>query len=240
MKYVDYHNHLLPGVDDGAKTMEESLISLRLLRSQGVETAILTPHVNSPNVKCTLKTEHLYEAYAALRKACEKEPTAYPALLLGCEYYIDPGWETDMDPIPMAGSDVVMLELPYEIDLSGVQQAVRTARDHGYRVLLAHPEKYDAFKYQWDDALGFLRENPDVMVQLESWDVGKQNKYSWQFIESRTATVIGTDSHGFHRPPSYDRAVNALTEWAREDAERKEYAERLLTGGALPLRKLEK
>ena len=83
-----------------------------------------------------------------------------------------------------------------------------------------------------DEALPFLRENPDVMVQLEAWDFGKpkEKSYSWRFIESRTATVIGTDSHGYHRPPCYDRAVNALTEWARDDAERRKYAERLLSG----------
>lgn len=232
MEYIDCHNHLLPGVDDGSQSTKETLDSLRLLRAQGVTTAILTPHVNSPFVECTLTKEYLYEAFAALKDACGREPGAYPTLLLGCEYYIDPAWETAMDPVPMAGTDVVMLELPYDIDLDGVRKAAEIARGHGYRTLLAHPEKYDAFKNRWEDALRFLRESPDVFVQLESWDIGKHNEYSWRFIESRMATVIGTDSHGYHRKPSYDRAANALLEWAQKDAGRREYAEQLLCRNA--------
>lgn len=235
MNYIDCHNHLLPSVDDGSQSKEESLNSLRLLRTQGVTTAILTPHVNSPYVECTLKREYIFEAYEELKAACGKEPEAYPALLLGCEYYIDPVWESSIDPITMAGTEVVMLELPYDIKLSGVQRVVRIAQDRGYCVLLAHPEKYHAFKYQWDEALPFLRDNPNVLVQLESWDIGKHNPVSWRFIESRTATVIGTDSHGYHRPPSFDRAVNALTEWARDDTDRREYANALTEKNAAKL-----
>ena len=233
MEYYDCHNHLLPEVDDGSKSMDESLNSLYMLRRQGVTTAILTPHVNSPYASRADATKTaIRKKFAELKAECEKAPWAYPALLLGCEYCFDPGSETEMHPIPMAGSDVVLLELPYEVDLDGVRRAADIAREHGFRVLLAHPEKYDAFMFRWEDALRFLRENPDVMVQLESWDIGKCNEYSWRFIESRTATVIGTDSHGYHREPSYSRAANALTEWAREDAGRREYAELLLGGNA--------
>ena len=176
MNYIDCHNHLVPRVDDGSQSTKESLDSLRLLRSQGVTTAILTPHVNSPFVDCTLTKEYLYKACEELKEACAKEIEAFPALLLGCEYYIDPTWETGMDPITMAGTDVVMLELPYGVMLDGVCRAVGITHDRGYRVLLAHPEKYNAFKYQWDEALRFLQENPGVFVQLESWDIGKHNE----------------------------------------------------------------
>ena len=238
MNYIDCHNHLLPGVDDGAKSMKESLDSLCILRSQGVTSAILTPHVNSPYVKCTLTIEQLRERFLELKKVCEKEPGSYPALSLGSEYYFDPVIENSMDPITMAGSDIVMLELPYEIDLGGVNRAVEAARGQGFRVLLAHPEKYDAFKYQWDEALLFLQSSPDIFVQLESWDVGKHDPYSWRFIESRTATVIGTDSHGYHREPSYDKAVAALTEWALGGSERREYMDQILRKNAQHIMKL--
>ena len=49
--YIDCHSHLLPGVDDGSRTMEESLEMLGLLRSQGVTRAMLTPHLNSPYIE---------------------------------------------------------------------------------------------------------------------------------------------------------------------------------------------
>ena len=48
MNYIDCHSHLLPGVDDGAQEPEEAKDKLRLLRSQGVATAILTPYLFTP------------------------------------------------------------------------------------------------------------------------------------------------------------------------------------------------
>lgn len=233
MNYIDCHNHLLPDVDDGSHDEEESLRNLRRLRSQGVTKAILTPHINSSFSKSGVTKTTIYDTYNDMKAKCEASPEEYPALFLGCEYYIDPTWENYMAPIPMAGSDVVMLELPYVVDLAGVRRAVKTARDQGYRVLLAHPEKYDAFIYQWDEALAFLRSSPDVFVQNETWDIGKRNDdihsiVSWRFVENRITTVLGTDSHGDRRPPSFDRAVTALTEWAGDDTERKSYIDRLL------------
>ena len=228
MNYIDCHDHLLPGVDDGSHDTEESLRNLRLLRSQGVTAAILTPHINSPVSRPGITETDIRRIYEDLKAECEATPEEYPSLLLGCEYYIDPAWEICMDPIPMAGSDVVLLELPYTVDAAGVRRAVNMARDEGCRVLLAHPEKYDAFKFQWEESLSFLRSSPDVLVQTETWDIQKHNEYAWQFIESRTAAVVGTDSHGDHRPPSFDLAVAALTEWAGEDAERRGYVDRLL------------
>ena len=228
MNYIDCHNHLLPGVDDGAERMKEAKDNLRLLRSQGVATAILTPHVNSAYGDRTLTKEELRRRFIKLQEKCEDEPDAYPVLTLGCEYYLDPRKEDSIDPITMAGSDVVMLELPYEACLEDVIRAVNIACGQGYRVLLAHPEKYCAFMYQWDEALDFLRSSPDVFVQSEAWDIAQHKKYARRFIESRTATVIGTDSHGYRRYPVYDLAVAALTEWAGEDPGRRDYVERLL------------
>ncbi len=227
MNYIDCHSHLLPGVDDGAQEPEEAKDNLRLLRSQGVATAILTPHINSPFVECTLTTE-CREKFSELKEACEKEPGSYPVLKLGCEYYLDPDCEDRIDPITMAGSDVVMLELPENVKLSGVIRAVNVARGQGYRVLLAHPEKYYAFQSQWDKAMEFLRSSPDVFVQTEAWDIGQHKEYAWRFIKSCASTVIGTDSHGYRRFPVYDLAVAALTEWAGDDPERRDYTERLL------------
>lgn len=229
MKYIDFHNHLLPEVDDGAHSMEEALDSLRLLRSQGVTTAVLTPHINSSFAsRPGVTKETINETFRELKEACEIDPEDYLNVMLGSEYYFDPRLEDHMDPLTVDGFNLVLLELPYEIDLAGVIQAVDIGRRQNFRIILAHPEKYDAFKYQWDEALIFLKESPDVLVQLETWDVAKLNEYSWRFINSRVLAVMGTDSHGYRRKPSYDKAVKVLTDWAAEIPERKEYVESLL------------
>ena len=164
---------------------------------------------------------------ALLLTACAAEPGAYPALTLGSEYHYDPRYCGAIDPIPMGESRYVLLELPYEADIRTVGEAVDALRDKGFGTVLAHPEKYDAFIETWEEGLRFLRGAPDVKVQIEAWDTQKHNEVTWRFIESRTAHVIGSDSHGYHKPPAYELAVNALAAWAGDDPERRGYMEEL-------------
>jgi len=232
MNYIDCHSHLLPGVDDGSQSMEESLRNLRLLRAQGVTKAILTPHVNSDYIKdywldTPIPNNTLLRVFEELRAKCGEEPERYPDLFPGSEFYYDPRKGGPVDPIPMCGSRYVLLELPYESTLDDVKDAVQAVKGAGYSVMLAHPEKYSAFKDDWQNALTWLRDHQDVKVQIEAWDTGKNKLYAWRFIESRTAHVLGTDSHGDHRPPVYDLAENALEVWAGEDPERQGYVRRL-------------
>ncbi len=236
MNYIDCHSHLLPGVDDGAWDMDESLRNLRKLRSQGVTRAIITPHVNSDYIEeffhdLIVPNAELKEKFSVLQTECGKEPDKYPALTLGSEFYYDPRKGGPINPIPMGESGYVLLELPYEVDLDNLIKAVNAIRDRGYKVILAHPEKYHAFIFEWDAALPWLRENPEVKVQIEAYDTGTKKAShhieNWRLIESRTAHVLGTDSHGDKRPPVFDRAVNALLEWAGEDPERLAYVRRL-------------
>ncbi len=232
MHCIDCHNHLLPGVDDGAGTLQESLDMLRLLRSQGVYRTVLTPHMNTPYVLTPYGKKGLRHIFDCLLEACAGDPGTYPELALGSEYHYDPRYSAAIDPIPMGASRYVLLELPYEADIRTVKEAVDALRGKGFGTLLAHPEKYDAFKYEWAEAHAFLCEEPDVKVQIEAWDTQKHNEYTWRFIESRTAHMLGTDSHGYHRPPVYDLALRARQEWAADDAERRSYVEDLTTHSA--------
>ena len=234
MNYIDCHCHLIHNVDDGSGSLEESKRNLELLRSQGVTKVFLTPHVNSPASLPGVVREQLLARYSELVSECRREPDRYPEPELGCEYFFAPYKETSMDPLPMGRSRFVLLELPYETALNGVVCAVQVAQAHGWHVLLAHPEKYAAFQYQWDEALMWLRRS-GVKVQVEAWNTQKCDPYTWQFIETGTAHVLGTDSHGDRRYPVFDLAAEALWDWAGTDLQRQAYVRRLTRENAIDL-----
>lgn len=155
---IDYHSHLLPGVDDGIRSLDEALATLALMEQQGVAEVWLTPHVmeDIPN-----GTSDLRARFAALREAYSGTITLH----LAAEYMLDHAFTErlegdDLLPFTTAsGSRYLLVETSYfspPMNLEGLLQEIMRA---GYYPLLAHPERYDympASRYRRLRELGVL------------------------------------------------------------------------------------
>lgn len=134
---TDRHSHILYGVDDGIKTLEDSLSVLAFQESLGVKDVWCTPHImeDVPN-----STEFLKERFAELCSSYKGSVKLH----LAAEYMLDTVFEKrleDRDLLTME-DDMILVETstiapPY--DLKGSLKEIMTA---GYRPLLAHPERY--------------------------------------------------------------------------------------------------
>ena len=141
---VDFHSHILPGIDDGSSSVEESLEMLRLAARQGVRHMVATPHFypryDSPEVFLQKREE----AARILREAMAQEPDL-PEISLGAEVYFFPGI-SDSDIIKsltITGNRCILIEMPqspwkesHYRELEGIYTK------HGITPIVAHVDRY--------------------------------------------------------------------------------------------------
>ncbi len=137
--FTDWHSHILPGVDDGVQTMEESLNILSLYEELGVGTVWLTPHImeDIPNA-----TEHLRERFAQLQEAYGGSIRLH----LAAENMLDILFEerfskNDLLPLGEDG-DHLLVETSYFNPPVGLKDILLRIKAKGYYPVLAHPERY--------------------------------------------------------------------------------------------------
>ena len=137
--FTDYHSHILPGVDDGVQTLDESLYVLDCLEKLGVQSIWLTPHImeDFPNT-----SEKLRERFQLLLQYY----SGGIALHLAAEYMLDNLFEErlaseDLLPIGKAQKHL-LVETSYFNPPMGLNNILLRIKAKGYIPVLAHPERY--------------------------------------------------------------------------------------------------
>ncbi len=143
---VDLHTHVLPGVDDGARDLDEAVEALRALVAQGVTTVAATPHVRASRLEGAGRGKdrlaYLDAAAALVREAIEAHEIEIE-LARGVELKLDaPVLELSDERLRLGGSRYVLVEFStFQIPPFAGHQ-LRAVVDAGYTPVLAHPERY--------------------------------------------------------------------------------------------------
>ena len=139
---IDLHCHILPGIDDGPKTLAESLEMARIFEQAGYSHVVATPHA-VPGTTWMPKPEEIRGHLTELNRAIVKN---------GIKLKVLPGMEIALDPNisdllnqgqvqPLSGTSYVLIEPPFQRLPLGWDQAVFNVLSRGFSVLLAHPER---------------------------------------------------------------------------------------------------
>ena len=171
---VDIHNHLVPGVDDGARDLKAVLESVERMTRLGIRRIITTPHIEG---SLTLDAARLESRLGAVTTAWDLAAAAihesFPEVEFkrGHEVALDTPEADLSDPrIRMAGTSFVLVEWPRLQLPPGTSRALARIRESGYRPIVAHPERYSGMSQaigvagQWRDAGAYLQVNYGSLV----------------------------------------------------------------------------
>ena len=220
--FADIHIHVVPGVDDGARSVEEAVAMIRREAEQGVATVIATPH----SFACDYGPELVRQRFQDLRRAVEA--AALPvSLYLGCEVAIWPDTAEDcarkllrgVYPT-MAGSRYAMIEFdPHWHSQADAELCAGKILEAGLIPIVAHAERYH---FTTLEGARRLREM-GAKIQINVYSVQSERK-DWiranarGLLTERLVDLIGTDSHRLdHRPPEIAADVAALEELVGPD-----------------------
>jgi protein-tyrosine phosphatase len=135
---IDIHSHLLPGVDDGSRSIEASVEVLTRFASDGVDVLVCTPHLLASEA-ASAPVDSYREILESLRAAAP----AVPRLELGWEIMLDiPGTDLSAPGLALAGSTAVLVEFTHAGVPPGATEELTRLRASGVVPVLAHPERY--------------------------------------------------------------------------------------------------
>ncbi len=194
---VDMHSHLLPGIDDGAKDMEDSLFLIGELKSLGYREIITTPHIHYeyyPNTKEIIlsKLEDLKEELVNRKIDIEISASA--------EYFIDEHFEELLDSgelLPFK-NNYLLVEQSFFAETPGIDEILFKIQTKGFQPILAHPERYTYWGNHFERYEQLKEQGVLLQVNLLSLsgNYGKTvQKIAHRLIENNMVSFLGTDLH---------------------------------------------
>ena len=207
---IDFHSHILPGIDDGSKSVEMSLQMLKALRSQGAGVVCATSHFYATE---RTPERFLFRRQEAYEKLCAELPADAPEILLGAEVLYFPGISR-MEALPslcLEGTNLLLLEMPFErwSDYM-VREVMDLARSRRFTLLMAHIERYyDAQAVSvWDDLLDcdvLMQSNADFFLGL------LRRRKAMRLLSEGRIHLLGSDCHNTDsRAPRLEEARAAI------------------------------
>jgi protein-tyrosine phosphatase len=245
--YTDLHNHLVPAVDDGARSVVEAIACLRALAEEGVGTVVATPHLLLPRLGSVAAVEWELDRHRCsfdTLVAAAGDEEGLPELALGQEIWASSSEliraVLDCDGLGLAGTPYLLIEFGF--DLQGTHADVIDAvLQSGRRIVIAHAERYrfpqglDPLETaaSWREAGALLQVNTGSFTgHYREANPGSQ-QLAWALLEAGLVDVMATDHHGLRRGRGSPREAYAALAAAGRAAQMEELM------GATPARLLD-
>ncbi|MCP4520919.1 MAG: capsular biosynthesis protein [Cytophagales bacterium] len=208
---VDMHSHILPNLDDGSDSVEESMALIQQMIDLGYEKLIMTPHIMGDFYKNT--PEGIREKLQILRKEVIDRKLD---ITLDCasEYYLDEGFVDKFEngtELLTFGDNYILIETSYMNRPHNFNDIIFRLKSSGYKPILAHPERY-TYLYQGFELFEEMYDR-GVLFQinlnsLTGYYSGIAKKYTEKLIDKKMVDFIGTDCHAEKHLRTLQKAMN--------------------------------
>ena len=215
---IDFHSHILPGIDDGSKDVNMSLQMLGALRAQGVDTVAATSHFYATQRSVHRFLERRAEAWEKLKSVV---PADAPQILLGAEVLYFPGVSRmeELSQLCLEGTKLLLLEMPFSPWSEYMtREATELARSGRVTVMMAHIERYYDMQPPevWDSLLengAILQSNAEFFLSLRT------RRRALRLLRDGYIQVLGTDCHNMSgRAPRMGEARKLIERRLGRDA----------------------
>jgi tyrosine-protein phosphatase YwqE len=208
---LDFHSHLIPTIDDGSKSLEESLDIISFFKNKGVKKMITTPHISMdyfPNTR-----DDILKRFDEFRRAVA-DAGMDMELGLGAEYMIDDGFKKIVDEKKFLtfGNNYLLVELGTFSEHPDFSARLFDLQCNGYQVILAHPERY-SFWHRNKDIYFDLKER-EIFFQLNLLSLtniysSEVNAMARWLIDNKLIDFVGSDVHHNSQLQTYSKAINS-------------------------------
>jgi len=220
---TDFHSHLIPAIDDGSKSLEDSINMIRTFKEMGYRKIITTPHVMSDFYQNTPETilgglEDVKQELQRLNIDIEIEAAA--------EYYLDETLQPQVKEGKLLtfGKNYLLFELPFMTEPPNLASFIFELQTNGYIPVLAHPERYGFYYKEFHKYQELKDKGVHLQLNILSM-VGhygpEAQKIAERLIDAGLITFLGSDCH------------NVMHQKGIELARTKPYFHKLLDSGIL-------
>ena len=207
---IDFHSHILPCMDDGCESAEESVAVLELLYQSGVRKVMLTPHYYAEKESVDEFLLRRETSYKRLKEEINKTSLELPELSLGAEvkFFYGISQKTDVKKLCYEGTKCLLLEMPFEKWNKSVYAEVMNLQGRcGITTLIAHFNRYISLGNSFKDVVSLsspLQLNAEVYKK-------KIGTGRWLKYLDTEDIVLGSDCHNMGtRKPNMDKAMRAV------------------------------
>ena len=204
---TDMHSHLVPGVDDGAQTMEDSITLIRRFQALGFSSIITTPHIKWDHYPNT--TEIIQLGLKELQQGLQAAGIRMP-IKAAAEYYLDDHFMELLnakDLMPIHGNEV-LIEFSFMAEPIQLSQTLFKVQTQGYKPIIAHPERYE-YMHREPSAYNSLKDR-GCYLQLNTLALtgyyGRGVKEAAEYmLANNLYDYCGTDTHHLRHTDGLDR-----------------------------------
>lgn len=210
---IDFHSHILPGVDDGATDLATSLEMLRISAASGVDTIVATSHYYPSydhSVEDFLKKRD--DAFHILKTEMKMQKEPLPSIIMGAEVHISKGIARleSLNRLCIEDTNYILLEMPYEKWTDEIFEEIYQITLNGLRPILAHIDRYISQEKKFEELFSL-----NVLFQMNASAFLDKSlrKKAISLFANDALHVIGSDMHNLTtRPPNLAQAYNIIQE----------------------------